>query len=149
MEATGPVKFVVQIGATGADAEKIDRLSRLLLAEMRELPIEVGFAPAQPPADPSVTGRSKAAALLTAGELAISALPGVLASVVAFLRSWVRRGDGKPIKIKWVQGNRSFSVDLPAGAFSHEQLNQLLAGLRVAEPAAASAASRKATRPSS
>jgi hypothetical protein len=55
------------------------------------------------------------------------------------LNSWIKRGDGKSIKIKASNGKRSFEVDFPAGAFSREELNELLVSLgapSVGKPAA-------------
>ncbi|HSS48428.1 MAG TPA: hypothetical protein VLX28_05735 [Thermoanaerobaculia bacterium] len=35
-----PVELLVQVGASGADVEEVDRLTRGLLSELRELPLE-------------------------------------------------------------------------------------------------------------
>jgi hypothetical protein len=82
--------------------------------------------------------------LVTLGVLLVSALPSVLPNFVAFLQSWLKRGDGKSIKIKAADGKRSFAVELPSGAFSHEQLNELLATLGAIQPSGKPAGGAKA-----
>jgi hypothetical protein len=130
MGAAGPVEMAVQVAADGAAADEIDLLARGLLVELRELPVKVRMAPGGPP----VRG-AKSDTLLTVGELALTALPGALAAVVAVLRSWLKRGDGRSVKIKWADGKRSFAVDIPAGTLSHQQLKELLATLGATGPA--------------
>lgn len=124
--------------ASGADAEEVDLLTRALLAELREFPVESAefSAAGEPPLG------AKSAEALALGALVLSLLPKVLPSVVAFLQSWLKRGDGKSIKIKASNGKRSFEVELPSGAFSHEEFNELLATLG-ATPVDRPAASRK------
>ena len=56
-------------------------------------------------------------------------LPTFLPNLVTFLQSWLKRGDGKTIKIKAANGKKSFEVELPMGAFSHTELQDLLQSL--------------------
>ncbi len=137
MEGTEPVELVVHIGGDGLDAEQVDVLTRSLLVELRQLPVEARLATG------GTAPRGAKGDLLAVGELVVAALPGVLTSVVTFLQSWLKRGDGKTLKIKWTSGKSSFAVDLPRGEFSHQQLNDLLANLQAGPPAAKPAAGKK------
>jgi hypothetical protein len=126
MASEEPVELRVQVDASGADAEEVGRLTRDLLAELRELPVEsaeLASAGAPPP------GTRAAGEAVAFGALAVSLLPKVFPKVVAFLQGWMKRGEGKRLRIKARNGGRSFEVDLPAGELSHEELRDLLATL--------------------
>ncbi|MFY9820822.1 MAG: hypothetical protein WAM82_05535 [Thermoanaerobaculia bacterium] len=120
-----PVELLVQVGASGADAEEVDRLAHELLGELRELPLEsVAPVRASQPGTGAKSGGVEVLGLLLAG-----VMPTFLPNLVAFLQSWLKRGDGKTIKIKAASGKKSFEVELPAGEFSHEELHELLQSL--------------------
>jgi hypothetical protein len=119
-----PVELLVHIEASGADAEEIDRLTRNLLQELRELPIESAEIPrAAPPPGTRSFG------IEALGALALQVVPSALPKIVEFLRDWLKRGDGKQLKIEASNGKHSFKVDLPAGELNHEELMELLAQL--------------------
>jgi hypothetical protein len=120
-----PVEFLVQVEASGADEEEIDRLTRDLLAELRDLPVES----AEIPVAATRSAGTKSFGIEALGALALKVVPSALPKIVAYLRDWLKRGDGKHIKIKASNGKHSFEVDLPAGEFSHEELQELLANL--------------------
>jgi hypothetical protein len=120
-----PVELLVQVEASGADEEEIDRLTRDLLAELRELPLES----AEIPRAATRSAGAKSFGIEALGALAIKVVPSALPKIVAFLRGWLDRGAGKHIKIKATNGKHSFEVDLPAGEFSHDELKELLAHL--------------------
>lgn len=127
MAEEGPIELLVQVAASGADAEEIDRLTRGLLAELREFPVESVEIPAAGEPPPG----AKAFEIATLGTLVLHVLPKVLPGVIAFLQSWRKRGDSKSIKIKVVKGKRTVEVEIPAGALGQEDLHQLLARLGV------------------
>jgi hypothetical protein len=135
MHAAAPIEIVLEVGGEGLDAELTDRATRSLLAELRELPIDITLASTGPP-----PRGAKAAHAITTGQLAVTALPGVLGSVVAFLQSWLRRSNGKTITIKWIDGKKSVALELPAAAYTHEQLTELLGTLGVTGSTAGSPA---------
>jgi hypothetical protein len=126
VDGTAPIELVLQVAGDHWDADQLDRATRSLLAELRDLPIEARLGTGGPP--PS---GAKAAQLVPHGELLLAALPVVLGSVVTFLQSWLRRGNGKTLKLKWSDGKRSVALELPAAAYSHDQLTELLARLGV------------------
>lgn len=139
VESAKAVELVVQVEARGLDADELDRLTRDLLAELQELPVEASITAGGKPAEGAKSGE-----LVTLGALLVAALPVVLPTVVSFLQSWLKRGEGKSIKIRGADGKRSFAVELPSGAFSHEQLNELLATLGAIQPSGKPAAPAKA-----
>jgi hypothetical protein len=113
-----PVELLVQVGASGADVEEIDRLTHELLSELRELPLEsVALVHDTKPGHGAKAGSVEAIGLLMAG-----VMPTFLPNLVAFLQSWLKRGDGKTIKLK----TAAFEVELPAGEFSHAEIQKLL-----------------------
>lgn len=120
-----PVELLVEVGASGADVEEVDRLTRGLLSELRELPLES----ANLVSDGQPTRGAKSASVEVIGLLMAGVLPTFLPNLVTFLQSWLKRGDGKTIKIKSANGKKSFEVELPMGAFSHTELQDLLQSL--------------------
>jgi hypothetical protein len=85
----------IEISASDATEEDIDRMTRQLLHELRESDVESaelakgGLAPKGAKGDP-----------LTIGSIVISALPTVLPAVVALVQSWSARGQGRTVKFK-------------------------------------------------
>jgi hypothetical protein len=120
-----PVELLVQVGASGADVEEVDRLTRELLSELRELPLEsVALVHDVQPGAGAKSGGVEILGLLLAG-----VVPTFLPNLVTFLQSWLKRGVGKTIKIKAASGKKSFELELPAGEFSHAELHELLQSL--------------------
>ena len=117
-----PVELLVQVGASGADAEEIDRLTRELLGELRELPLESAHLVAESGRGPG----AKAVSVEVIGWLVAVILPTFLPNLVNFLQSWLKRRDGKTIKIKAAAGDKSFEVELPVGEFSHAEIHELI-----------------------
>ena len=113
-----PVELLVEVGAGGADVEEIDRLTRELLRELRELPLES----ANLVSDGQPSRGAKAGSVETIGLLMAGVMPTFLPNLVTFLQSWLKRGDGKTIKLK----TAAFEVELPAGEFSHAEIHKLL-----------------------
>ncbi len=91
-----PVHLTLQLDA-GADAgaEELDRLTRQLLGEIREVEVESaklvtsGAAPTGAKGDP-----------VTLGALAVLVLPSVLPKLIEVLQAWMMRGQGRTVKFK-------------------------------------------------
>jgi hypothetical protein len=113
-----PVELLVQVVASGADVEEVDRLTRELLSELRELPLDSVNLVSD--AQPGTGAKSGGVEVL--GSLLAGVVPTFLPNLVAFLQSWLKRGDGKTIKLK----TAAFEVELPAGEFSHAEIQKLL-----------------------
>jgi len=85
----------IEISAADATDEDIDRMTRQLLSELRELDIESAelakgeAAPKGSKGDP-----------ITLGSIVISSLPTVLPAVVALVQAWSSRGQGRTVKFK-------------------------------------------------
>lgn len=105
----------LEISASDATEEDIDRMTRQLLFELRELDVESadlakgGLAPQGAKGD-----------LTTLGSIMISSLPTVLPAVVALVQSWSSRGQGRTVKFK----NKEFEFE-----GSPEEFQKLLATL--------------------
>ncbi len=113
-----PVELLVEVGASGADVEEVDRLTRNLLSELRELPLES----ANLVSDGQPGHGTKAGEVTVIGMLMAGVLPTFLPNLVTFLQSWLKRGDGKTIKLK----TAAYEVELPTGEFSHAEIHKLL-----------------------
>ncbi|HEV7507736.1 MAG TPA: hypothetical protein VGS07_22825 [Thermoanaerobaculia bacterium] len=113
-----PVELLVEVGASGADAEEVDRLTRDLLRELRELPLES----ANLVSDGQPGHGAKSGKVGVIGQLMAGVLPTFLPNLVTFLQIWLKRGDGKTIKLK----TATFEVELPAGEFSHAEIQKLI-----------------------
>jgi hypothetical protein len=95
MTESDQVEFNIEVSAQDTSSEDIDRMTRQLLSELRELDIESveltegGFAPAGAKGDP-----------ITVGSIALQLLPAVLPSVVGLVQAWASRGRGRTVKFK-------------------------------------------------
>ena len=85
----------IEVSASDTAVEDIDRMTRQLLFELRELDVESaeltksGTAPAGAKGDP-----------ISIGSIALELLPSVLPSVVGLVQAWVSRGQGRTVKFK-------------------------------------------------
>jgi hypothetical protein len=105
----------IEISASDATEEDIDRMTRQLLAELREMDVESaelakgGPAPAGSKGDP-----------IAIGTIALELLPTILPSVIGLVQAWAARGQGRTVKFK----GRGFEFE-----GSPEELAKLLATL--------------------
>ncbi len=89
------IKFEIEVLVEDTTEEELDKMTRNLLAELRETHVEsvnlvsTGQAPAGSKGDP-----------ITIGQLAIEVLPAVIPSVIALIQAWVMRGQGRIVKFK-------------------------------------------------
>jgi hypothetical protein len=85
----------IEISASDATEEDIDRMTRQLLSELRETDVESaqlakgGPAPAGSKGDP-----------IAIGTIALEVLPAILPSVLGLVQAWVSRGQGRTVKFK-------------------------------------------------
>jgi len=86
----------IEISASDATEEDIDRMTRQLLSELRETDVES--------ADLAKGGLlprgTKSGDAITVGSIVISALPTVLPAIVGLLQAWAGRGYGRTVKFK-------------------------------------------------
>ena len=95
MTKDDPIELNVQVSAEHATEEDIDRMTRQLLSELRDLDVESAqlekgeTAPVGSKGDP-----------VTIGSIAIEVLPAALPGIVKFVQSWMARGRGRTVKFK-------------------------------------------------
>jgi hypothetical protein len=96
MDETEKAEFHIEVSASDATEEDIDRMTRQLLSELRETDVESaelargGNAPAG----------TKSGDPVTMGSIVISALPTVIPAVVTLVQAWAARGQGRTVKFK-------------------------------------------------
>ncbi len=85
----------IEVSASDATEEDIDRMTRQLLSELRELDVESaelaksGTVPEGSKGDP-----------VTIGSIAIEVLPAAIPAVIALVQAWIARGQGRTVKFK-------------------------------------------------
>lgn len=95
MEDTKTAEFQIEVSASDATDEELDRITRQLLSELRELNVESaeltkgGPAPSGSKGDP-----------IALGSIALELMPAVLPSVIGLVQSWMTRGQGRTVKFK-------------------------------------------------
>jgi hypothetical protein len=95
MTTEDPIELEIEVLAADTTEEDLDKMTRNLLEELREINVEsanllsIGAAPEGSKGDP-----------VTMGMLALEVLPAVLPSVIALVQSWVMRGQGRTVKFK-------------------------------------------------
>jgi hypothetical protein len=93
MEETNKAEFQLEVNATDATDEELDRMTRQLLSELRELDVESAeltkgwLAPEGSKGDP-----------IALGSIALELFPAVLPSVIGLVQSWMTRGQGRTVK---------------------------------------------------
>ena len=112
MSDDSTANLAVRVDA-GPDAlpEDIDRITRQLSSELRELGVEsvklsAGAAPAG----------AKSADALTLGALTVCVLPPMIPKLMEYLESWVGRTKARTVKIKIQAGDRMIDVEYPSDA---------------------------------
>ena len=85
----------IEISASDATEEELDRMTRRLLSELRGTDVESaelakgGPAPAGSKGDP-----------VAIGTIVLEVLPAILPSVIGLVQAWVSRGQGRTVKFK-------------------------------------------------
>lgn len=89
------VNLEIEVLANDTTEEDLDKMTRNLLAELRETDVvsaslvNTGKAPEGSKGDP-----------ITIGQLALEVLPVAIPSVIALVQAWVMRGQGRTVKFK-------------------------------------------------
>ena len=95
MNENDKVELNLEILAADATEEELDRVTRQLLSELRELNVEsVELAKGEPAPDGSKGDP------ITIGTIALEVLPIAIPSVITFVQAWVTRGQGRTVKFK-------------------------------------------------
>ena len=86
----------IEISASDATEEDIDRMTRQLLSELRETDVES----AELAKGGSAPSGTKSVDPVMMGNIAVAVLPTVLTKVVEFVQAWATRGHGRTVKFK-------------------------------------------------
>jgi hypothetical protein len=95
MNQTDKAEFHIEVSAADATEEEIDRMTRQLLSELRELDVESAELAIGGPAPKGSKGDP-----ITIGSIAIEVLPVAIPSVIGLVQAWALRGQGRTVKFK-------------------------------------------------
>jgi hypothetical protein len=114
----------IEITASNATEEDLDRMTRQLLSELRETDVE-SVVLAKGGDAPQGT---KSGDAITMGSIVVSALPAVLPAIVGLVQAWAARGQGRTVKFKGKIGGAEVEFE-----GSPQELQKLLASLEEKE----------------
>jgi hypothetical protein len=86
----------IEIAASDATEEDIDRMTRQLLSELREMDVESAELTKGGPAPHG----TKSVDPVMMGNIVVAVLPAVLPSVIGLVQAWASRGQGRNVKFK-------------------------------------------------
>jgi hypothetical protein len=110
----------IQVSADGATEEDIDRMTRQLLSELREMDVDSAELGKGGPAPHGTKGLDP----VTAGSILLTALPVMLPKVVDGIQAWAMRGSNRTVKFKGRIAGQAVEFE-----GSGEDLQRLLATL--------------------
>jgi hypothetical protein len=114
------------------DPEEIDRLTRHLSSEIRDLEVEsVALTKSG-----ELPEGAKSAEMVTLGSLAVVVLPVVIPKLIELLHSWSTRVENRTVKIKAQVEDRSIELEYSPAAMSPDDLKQLVQTLTESLPPA-------------
>ena len=119
MSAEDPIELKVQVLAEDAAKDDIDRMTRQLLSELRQLDVESvqltkgDLAPRGSKGDP-----------FTIGSIVVEVLPAAVPGLVKFLQAWVERGRGRTVRFK------GMGIEFEGSAEDFDKLLAILASKR-------------------
>jgi len=96
MTTEDALKFELEISAEYTTEADVDRMTRNLLAELRETDVEsVELASIS-----SAPSGTKTGDPVTTGAIVLAVLPSFLPKIVEFVQAWALRGHGRTVKFK-------------------------------------------------
>lgn len=113
MDESEQVELAIEIIAPESTNEQLDRMTRQLLAELREL--HTGTVSLSQ--DASVPEGAKSAEAVTLGTIAIAVLPSLLPKIVEAIQAWALRGNNRTVKFKGKIGRRMIEFEGTAEEF--------------------------------
>ena len=120
MNQTDKAEFNIEVSAADATDEDIDRMTRQLLFELREMDVESAELLKGVPAPYG----AKSMDPVTTGAIAITVLPTVLPKIVEAIQAWSLRGSNRTVKFKGKLAGQAIEFEGSA-----EDLQKLLAML--------------------
>jgi hypothetical protein len=120
MDNSDLTQLNIEISASDATEEDIDRMTRQLLSELRDTDVDS----AELAKGGDAPRGTKSGDPVTMGSIVISALPAVLPAIVSLVQAWATRGQGRTVKFKGKVGREVFEFE-----GSPEEFQKLLATL--------------------
>jgi len=118
-----PIRLILQVEAgPQADPDQIDRQTRTLIRELRELHIE-SIEPARLANPPPGAKAGEAIAL---GSVVVSVLPSILETVILFLRDWSSRSSDRRVKLRFQVGDNLLEIEYDPMTMTQESLGELI-----------------------
>jgi|RhiMetdeSRZDD1v2_1073273.scaffolds.fasta_scaffold06213_10 TIR domain-containing protein len=114
----------IEVSASDATEEDLDRMTRQLLSELRETDVESAVLSKGGDAPQG----TKSGDSITMGSIVVSALPAVLPAIVGLVQAWAARGQGRTVKFKGKVGGAEVEFE-----GSPQELQKLLASLEEKE----------------
>ena len=107
----------IQISASDATEEELDRMTRQLLSELRETNVES----AELAKEGSAPAGTKSGDPVMMGSIVMTVLPAILPAIVGMVQTWATRGHGRIVKFKGKVGREMIEFEGSA-----EDLQRLL-----------------------
>ena len=113
----------LDLGPSGGDAEELDRLTRQLRDEIKELNVESaemakgGDAPAN----------TKSAELILFNQMVVTLAPTLIPQVVALIKGWTERRPTQSVKIKVAVGKKNVEAEFDPLTISANDVEKLIA----------------------
>ena len=107
MTTEDALKFELEISAEDTTEADLDRMTRNLLAELRETDVEsveLGTSGSAP-------SGSKSGDPVTTGAIVLAVLPTFLPKIVEFVQAWALRGQGRTVKFKGKVGSQTIEFE--------------------------------------
>lgn len=120
MDNLEPAHLHVEVSASDATEEDIDRMTRQLLAELRQTDVESAELAKGEPAPGGAKGDP-----ITIGSISMQILPAAIPGVIALVQAWITRGQGRTVKFKGKVGRDMVEFEGPP-----EELGKLLEALQ-------------------
>ena len=101
------INLEIEISAVGTTESDIDRMTRNLLAELRETDVEsveLVTSGTPPPG-------TKSADPITTGAIVIAVLPTLLPKIVGMIQAWALRGHRRTVKFKGQVGGQTIEFE--------------------------------------
>ena len=96
MDDTEFTDLNIEISATDTSEDDVDRMTRQLLSELRDLEVES----AELTRGATSPHGTKSVDSVMMGNIAVAVLPSILPKVVEFVQAWAMRGHGRIVKFK-------------------------------------------------
>jgi len=96
MNENEKVEFYIEVSTVDTTEEDLDRMTRQLLSELRELDVDS----AELTKGGSAPNGTKSGDVITTGSIAIAVLPSVLPKLVETIQAWVLRSNNRTVKFK-------------------------------------------------